>query len=136
MCVTLASAAVMVSCGDKPVDPVIEVTGIELDENVLSLQMGETEVGVQLYLRPADGAFDMNVRKAESVSLLQRQEEIFRALEKFSGETFQPLIRVHESVETKEGFICARTTFKTVLYDAPSDDGYIPLPTAPDCKFS
>ncbi len=89
--------------------------------------MGVAFIAIHLYQNPVNPDFNANDRKAESLMLLHRQDELFRALEKFSGNHFQPLIRTGETILSGTTFAGSCTEFKTTLYDAPADDHYVPI---------
>ncbi|MCL2133031.1 MAG: hypothetical protein FWH39_01645 [Bacteroidales bacterium] len=98
-------------------------------------QTGEAVISVCLYLNKTADTLDTTDQEIESLLLLDSQEAIFRALEKLSGNTFQPLIRVAEAILDDPDFVIARSDFKTSVYDDPSDS-YILLPTAPKSEFT
>jgi hypothetical protein len=98
-------------------------------------QTGDALLSVYLYLDKPAGALEPAAQKAGSLLLLHTQQKIFRALEKLSGNTFHPLIRITETILRDPNFTVARSDFKTNVYDDP-DDSYILLPFQPKSDFS
>ena len=113
----------------------IEIKQVDWTETAGGYQTGDALLSVYLYLDKTAGTLDPNVQDAESLRLLDMQEEIFRALEKLSGNTFQPLVRVAESIVADPDFVVARSDFKTNVYDEPADN-YILLPTPPTSEIT
>ena len=60
--------------------------------------MGEMTVSVSLYLDLVTDSFNGAEQKTETIALLDKQDELFEALDGFDGEDFNPLNRVSEQL--------------------------------------
>ena len=61
-------------------------------------QLGEMTVSVSLYLDLVTDSFNGAEQKTETIALLDKQDELFEALDGFDGEDFNPLNRVSEQL--------------------------------------
>jgi hypothetical protein len=98
-------------------------------------QTGDALISVYLYIDKPAGTLEATAQQAGSLLMLHTQQKIFRALEKLSGDTFQPLIRVAEIILSDPNFTVARSDFKTYIYDDPADS-YVLLPVPPESDFT
>ncbi len=95
----------------------IEIKPKEWSNAATGNQMGETIVSIYLYHDLVTDSFNGAEQEAETIKLLDTQDDVFQALECFDSDEFQPLSRISEH-EPYYGdrYVCFGTDFKTLLY--------------------
>ena len=91
-------------------------------------QLGDCTISIRLYIDHVTDSFNGAEQEEETIKLLDNLDNIYENMQGYSGENFNPLNRISDTiVGYGERYVCYQTDFQTTLFhnDAPQKTGKI-----------
>ena len=84
--------------------------------NTAGAQQGDCVISLYYYENLVTDSFDSAEQENQTIELLDRLDATFEKMQGFSGEVFNPLSRIADSMEYGKRYVCFRTDFQTTVF--------------------
>lgn len=96
-------------------------------------QIGDSVISLHYYVDIVTDSFDTAEQESETIEILDSLDQLYKTMQGFSGEKFNPLDRTDDSTDDYgERFIHFRADFKTAIFEQNPET---PTTQKPKIKF-